>query len=403
MNRKPALLFYCQHSLGMGHLVRSFALARQLGRDFHVVFLNGGLLPVGQRAPEDIEIVNLPPLGIGNLESCSPLVSRGEIDNVEVAKQERRRLILQSFHHFEPAVIAIELFPFGRKKFADEILPLLEAAHAKAAMRPVIVCSLRDILVGNRRDQQRHDDRASELVNRYFDAVLVHSDAAFSCIEESFHPNQPLAVPVCYTGFISTASKAHKAVERERRVLVSAGGGIVGAPLFRAALAAHEILWAQQRLPMTIVTGPFLPENEWSELQQLSAGLSGLTLKRSLPELGPLMRSVSLSVSQCGYNTAMDILASGVAASVVPFAEQREDEQLKRAQRLEKLGLMRLLTSDRLDGDSLALEIQALEVFQPNPAGLDLNGAEKTAQWINQLLREWAETTPKEIRYVHLA
>ena len=27
MNDRPAILFYCQHSLGMGHLVRSLALA----------------------------------------------------------------------------------------------------------------------------------------------------------------------------------------------------------------------------------------------------------------------------------------------------------------------------------------------------------------------------------------
>jgi predicted glycosyltransferase len=39
---KPALLFYCQHSIGMGHLTRSFALALALARDFRVAFLNGG-------------------------------------------------------------------------------------------------------------------------------------------------------------------------------------------------------------------------------------------------------------------------------------------------------------------------------------------------------------------------
>lgn len=42
---KPTLLFYCQHSLGMGHLVRSFRLAEALRQEFRTVFVNGGLLP----------------------------------------------------------------------------------------------------------------------------------------------------------------------------------------------------------------------------------------------------------------------------------------------------------------------------------------------------------------------
>lgn len=385
---KPALLFYCQHSLGMGHLVRSFALARALTREFHVVFLNGGPLPAGQSSPPNIEMINLPALGIGELASGSPLVSRGEIENVDAAKQKRRRLILQCFEHFHPAAIVIELFPFGRKKFADELLPLLEAAHAMTSTRPLILCSLRDILVGNRRDQQRHDDRACELVNRFFDAVLVHTDRTFSSLEESFCPTNPLAVPVCYTGFVSSTNKQPQPVDRERRVLVSAGGGIVGASLFRTAVDAHRILWAQSKLPMTLVAGPFLPDNDWTDLQRRATGVAGLTLCRSLPELGSLMGRVTLSVSQCGYNTAMDILASGVSALVVPFAEQREDEQSRRAQRLQALGLLRLLPSDHLNEMSLAEAISALESFAPNPAGLDLNGAQNTSQSIMRLLAQ---------------
>ena len=42
--RRPALLIYCQHSLGIGHLTRSFALAAALAERFRVVFLNGGRL-----------------------------------------------------------------------------------------------------------------------------------------------------------------------------------------------------------------------------------------------------------------------------------------------------------------------------------------------------------------------
>ena len=45
MTSGPAVLFYCQHAVGMGHLVRSLALAGALARRFRVVFLSGGRVP----------------------------------------------------------------------------------------------------------------------------------------------------------------------------------------------------------------------------------------------------------------------------------------------------------------------------------------------------------------------
>ncbi|MBK9252612.1 MAG: hypothetical protein IPM70_12305 [Proteobacteria bacterium] len=48
---KPALILYCQHSLGMGHLVRSLAVAEALAVDFDVHFLNGGRWPAALALP----------------------------------------------------------------------------------------------------------------------------------------------------------------------------------------------------------------------------------------------------------------------------------------------------------------------------------------------------------------
>jgi len=78
MTNRPAVLFYCQHSLGMGHLMRSFALADRLAERFRVVLLNGGRLPKLVAAPANIELINLPPLGIddGNARRCLGLARR---------------------------------------------------------------------------------------------------------------------------------------------------------------------------------------------------------------------------------------------------------------------------------------------------------------------------------------
>jgi predicted glycosyltransferase len=380
---KPVLLFYCQHSLGMGHLIRSFSLAQTLSERFQVVFLNGGPVPAGVRLPDVVDIVDLPPLGMG---ADKQLLSRNSDYSVARAKALRRELIMTTFNGCRPDVILIELFPFGRKKFADELLPLLKAARRRPAGAPLILCSLRDLLVHNRRDQQRHDDRAGWLVERYFDAVLVHADPVFARLEESFRPRKPLLKPVHYTGFVLPAREAGTPIPRRRQVLVSAGGGIVGAPLFQAALEAQRLLWQSERLPMTLVAGPFLPQSDWQRLQRNCAGLPGLELHRSVPDLGSLMRQVTLSISQCGYNTSMDILYARVAALVVPFMDAGENEQIQRARRLEKLGLVHVLEPAGLSAATLVSGIPALVNTQPQCGALDLSGAATTARLIADML-----------------
>src|SRR3978361_2329913 len=102
MSRQETLLFYCQHSLGMGHLVRSLALAASFGRHFRVLFLNGGPLPKGMKIPDGVKIVNLPPLGLG---PDGQLVSRDQRRTVERAQDLRRRIILETFRELRPQVL----------------------------------------------------------------------------------------------------------------------------------------------------------------------------------------------------------------------------------------------------------------------------------------------------------
>src|SRR3989442_4304063 len=388
MNTRPSLLFYCQHSRGIGHLVRSLALAAGLAERFQVVLLNGGPLPKGPKVPVGIKLIDLPPLGF---DTNMQLVSRDHRCDLERAQQLRQKIILEVFHSLRPNVLLIELFPFGRKKFANELLPLLEEARIAHRPRPVVACSLRDILVGQRRDQQRHDDRAAEVANRFFDAILVHSDAKFARLEESFHPQTALRVPVCHTGFVSRDQKNSVAPRpaRESRVIVSAGGGLTNAePLLRTAIEAYQLLRQAEDIEMKVITGPFLPAEAWNALSALSPTEKGLSLRRFVPDLLAELRTASASVSQCGYNTALDILRSGVPALVVPFEQGNDDEQMNRARRLERMGALRVLEQKNLSAQRLTEEIRALLQFKPQALQLDLNGAQYSVRILERLVPE---------------
>ena len=377
---KPTLLFYCQHSLGIGHLTRSFALVATLVESFHVVFLNGGRLPQGLPVPAAIEMIDLPPLG---MDDGHTVISRDCTHEVGAAQARRRSLIEAAVHQHRPAVVIVELFPFGRKKFAGEILSLIRLARSQPGAPALIACSLRDILVDSRRDQQHHDDRARWLADRYFDAVLVHSDPSFARIEESFHPRKTMQVPVYYTGYVVPARKEVVSQARGEHLLVSAGGGIVGAALFHRALEARELL--RKALPMRIIAGPFLPEPEWLALQRAAAGIPGVEVLRQVPDMVAEMRRARASVSQCGYNTALDIVVAGVPALVVPYEMPGENEQTERATRLATLGAMQCMRVAEMDAAQLALKIESLLEFHPRAAALDLDGASRSADLLHEL------------------
>ena len=396
MHELPRLLFYCQHSLGIGHLTRSFALAAALTERFHVVFLNGGRLPPGLPVPPGIERIDLPPLG---MDDGHTVVSRDAAHDVAQAQARRLALILEAQRRHRPAVLLVELFPFGRKKFAGEILPLIRAARNQAGAPALIACSLRDILVDARRDQQQHDDRARWLADRYFDAVLVHADPSFARLEDSFHPRRPMRVPVHYTGYVVPVRAPHASAPRGARrgahLLVSAGGGIVGEGLFRAALQARALLGRASResLPMRLIAGPFLPDAQWQALQQAAHGVDGVEVVRQVPDMVAEMRAARASISQCGYNTALDIVVAGVPALVVPYEAPGENEQTVRAARMAALGAMQHISAAELDGPRLAAQIDALLAFQPNAAVLDLGGAARSADLL-QGLHLAAQTSP---------
>jgi predicted glycosyltransferase len=377
MNR--TLLFYCQHSLGIGHLSRSFALCEALAQRFNVILLCGGKLPPAKRPPEGVQVVALPPLGA---TIDGRLVSHDSRFSVERAFELRRDKILEVFRTARPEVVLIEFFPFGKKRFAGDLLPLLQTINGLGPAAPVVACSIRDILVGRGSGQEAFDDRASELANDYFDAVLVHSDPDFAQLEESFRPRVPLRTPIRYTGFVVPDGASHNHSTPGHDLVVSAGGGIAGAALLTTAVEAHRLLGD---VDMHAIAGPFFPEDAWQALQAQCADRPRLSLTRSVPDLVAELRGARASLSQCGYNTALDILRARVPALIVPYAENGEDEQTKRARRLERLGAVRVLESTELGPRRLADEIRALLTFRPHHPRFDLRGGPNTVRILDEL------------------
>jgi predicted glycosyltransferase len=386
----PRVLIYCQHVLGMGHLIRTMAIARAL-KHCAVTFVNGGEPLSGVAVPPWVTIENLP--AISSDSEFQQLRIRSQDATLEQVQQARKTRLIELYETIHPDVLLIELFPFGRKRFAFELLPLL--AHIRLSARPAtVVCSLRDILV-TKPDQVRHEDWVVSLMNQYFDLLLIHSDPTFQTLDETFSRCQDLRCDIQYTGFVTEDSEApangapaqsDRDPEQAPLVLASIGGGRVGYELLDSTIRASSLLAATIPHRMHLFTGPYMPAQQYAQLQRLADQSAHIELDRFTPAFQSLMQHADLSISMAGYNTCMNLLKTGARALVLPFTGHQNDEQTMRARKLERLELLTVLELEDLIPDRLATKIAAaLTKPRPGHHAINTDGGRHTAAAIERL------------------
>jgi predicted glycosyltransferase len=369
------IFLYVQNLLGIGHLRRAAVLAQAMAdAGLGVDFVSGGF-PVQGLDYGAARLIQLPPVRSAD-ERFSALLDEAGRPVDEAWRERRRAALLQAFADSDPDVLLIELYPFGRRAFRFELAPLLEAAHARAR-RPFAFCSVRDILV--EKSKPGRAEEAADIIERQFDAVLVHGDPSVAPFSASFLAADRIAGKLRYTGYVVEPGRgAPSGPLPAGEVLVSAGGGAVGRPVVEAALAARSLSGARD-LPWRIVLGPQYPAAEAEAL--LGQAGPGLAIERHRSDLAALFGRCALSISQAGYNTVLELVAAGARAIVVPFSAGAESEQGTRARLLEQRGLLTVVDERELEPGRLAAAIdRALSSpAPPQGGGLRLEGARETA------------------------
>jgi predicted glycosyltransferase len=373
------VLFHVQHLLGVGHLRRAEIIAKAMtGEGLDVTVAFGGR-PVAEVGFGGLHVAALPAATIANEDFSNLLDAVGSpID--DTWKARRRAALLDLYHAADPDLVLIELFPFGRRQFRFELEPLLEAIHA-AKRRPLVACSVRDILVEAKKSGR--DQETVATLRRWFDAVLVHGDPALIPFGATFRAADAIADLIHYTGYVGAAGTSAGPADGHGEVLVSAGGGAVGAPLLAAAMAARPLTPLAGNV-WRFLAGPNLPEAEFAELAA-SAG-DRTIVERFRPDFVSRLGVAALSISQAGYNTTMDILSAGVPAVVIPYETAGETEQRLRAEVLAAKGLLTIVAAAELSPERLADAAAAALSRSAAPAvHVDLSGAANTARLVRNL------------------
>lgn len=376
------VLIWVQHLLGTGHFKRAATLAEAMAADGLDVTLVSGGPPVDWIKPEGVRLEQLPEIRARDRQFSAMVDLDGNpIDQVFIAK--RRAKLMAVLARSRPRVVITEMFPFGRRAFQFELIRLLDAASSFVP-RPKILCSVRDILV-IKNDRSRYD-WMRDLVQNYYDHVLVHTDPNLIPFDLTFPHAEDIRSKIVNTGYV--AERAGAAEPRTNglapEVLVSTGGGRVGAKLIEAAIKAR----AQSRLkdvPWRIIAGGYADKDE---LEALRAKLPlGIILTGPCPDYQARLANSLLSISQAGYNTVVEGLRLGKRMVLVPFETESETEQSLRAERLSDKGFAQTISEPDLTPESLAKAVDTV-LDRPPPQVVDLNldGMANTVKFVQDLL-----------------
>jgi predicted glycosyltransferase len=392
------ILFYCQHILGIGHLIRSMQIVQGLSQDFQICFVNGGQVIPDFEIPEGVEVINLPALKTDSeFRSLQVIDSDLSLDDV---KEIRKQKLLYLYETLKPDLLIIELFPFGRKQFKFELVPLLDRVK-ECGNQTQVVCSLRDIVVG-KKDQAAHEAKVRELIDRYFDLVLVHSDESFMPLEISFSSSTELNTQIAYTGYVIQSSPTDTAIDPEDliqlnrpepMILASIGGGRFGHELVDAVIQAAPILAKTVPHHIHVFAGIFMPDEKYREIQQRievlqDQGIHNVTFRRYTHRLLDYMNQADLSISMGGYNTTMNVLSTGVRSLMLTFMGNADQEQEIRARALESRGILNVLTLADLETQCFTDRILKVLNSQVIPAMIDLDGVTNTRHILNQFVQK---------------
>ena len=384
------IIFYCQYVWGMGHFIRSLEFARALSG--HDVTLIAGGQEVEVDLPEHVRLLRLPVLYMD--EKFTRLIPGSPGQSVEQIQHERKKTICSLMEDLQPDLFIVELYPFGRSIFGFELEPLLGDIRAGKFGRVKAVCSLRDILV-EKKDPPAYEKRVLQKLNRYFDALLIHSDAALQRLDETFSRAGDIKIPLEYTGFITqqTDPAAGRKLRRELKIapgekliVASAGGGRSGLNLLTSVLDACELIRDSLPIRLEVFTGPFMENEAYEKLVARCA--PGIRIQRYTRHFLDYLYAADLSVSLAGYNTCMNLLVTQVPALVYPYSRQRE--QPMRVNKIKNMLPMKILNAENVQPDRLSDHIvQMLDQKRTlKTLPIDLNGAANAANFLSRWLNE---------------
>lgn len=364
----PKGLFFSQPTLGVGQLTRSLYICKSLVNFFDIDFVLG--------APDINQIIlsphfhlyEMPPLWLKEWDNVPKLVDPFGKKTVEEVF-EQRSIYLEPFLETRYDFIIIELYPFSKWKFKNEIERIIQRAKQ---INPacLIICSMRDI-AGKKLpyEEQQIVDKAKQS----FDSIFIHSDPSVIAFDETFAMASALADKIVYTGYVADP-ESPPPTQRGKQIVVSIGGGTYGLELPRAVSLVAAPL---KEYDFLFIMGPKTPPNLRQDLELIkrSLNLTNIQISEFSNHFYSLLNESCLSIS-LGGSTLVDLVKTHTPSLVYPLAHV---EHVLRANKFASHGVLKILSVQDLHPERLC-QVILEQINTPFPmVNINTEGSLNTA------------------------
>ncbi len=323
---KPKIVLHCQYVYGIGHFVRSVELARGLSKDFEVYIINGGESVPNFDFPKTVNFIQLP--AICKEENSAFLLSVDSSLTIEECFQLRKNIIKQTVVNVKPDILITEHFPFGLL-FENEVIELITAVK-KLNPSAKIVSSVRDIIESSRGGKK--DGYISELINKWYDLILVHGDERFADLSLSFSKTDKVTIPIFHTGYIVRQIPKKRISVDYPIILASVAAGRLGNELLDALIDSHLLIKEKIKHKLILFSGAF--QKDFSILKDKVNSLHSENVKIHCfdgNEYVKYLSNASLVISLGGYNSIIESIAAKKTMLVYQrgFSGGNEEQDLR--------------------------------------------------------------------------
>jgi predicted glycosyltransferase len=388
---RASIMFYSPDSYGLGHLRRTLALVGHLRTtlpDSPQLVVTGQPVAHGFTFPDGVDYVKLPSVvktGAGQYEPRSLAADFAEIRDM------RSEILLSAARHFRPDIFIVDHAPAG---LLGEAVATLRYVKEESPGTHLVV-GLRDVIDEPSAVRSSWEaDGVYELLDDVYDLILVYGRRELCDIVAEYGLSARAAAKTRFVGYLRRQPgprppelvRAALPLQTDRLVLVTAGGGQDGKALFDTALqATQDRDWFD--FDCLLVGGPLMDPSDRDELQERASSSDRVHFIDFADEMTDFIGAADAVVSMGGYNSVCEILSLERPAIIVPRVEPRR-EQLIRADRLSRLGLVQMIHPSDLSAGRLHAELNvALAEKQNGHPRLPLDGLEGVEREVSQLLR----------------
>ncbi len=385
------ILMYSHDTYGLGHIRRTMAIASHLlGPRINILILTGSPIAGRFTFPEQIDFVRIPGMIKKTNDEYLPLSIK---INVRHALDIRKNIITATAKTFQPHLFLVDKEPLGLKK---EVLPTLQwLRRCRPDTRSIL--GLRDIMddaESVKKDWK--EKRVYQHLENLYSEIWIYGIQDFYDPIQEYQISDAISRKMHFTGYIPRKIPGKDAVRHmkkelglqigERLVVVTTGGGGDGYRVMDNYLTALETYGCSRPFKSVLITGPFMPKQERSDVFRRARKL-GIRTYHFYRQMEKIFAAADVVVSMGGYNTLCEILGQGTLSLVIPRETPRQ-EQIIRARAFSRQNLVDYIPwgdfTPRLMHAKLTALLENPEPYQNAISRFRLTGIETMQQRLQE-------------------